>query len=385
MSKKTKLNDCTATIALFVLILAAASVMSVIMPDREFSPTENRMLSQRPRISLQSVMDGKFMNDYESFVSDQFFFRDGWIAFKTWTERLLLLREESKGVYFAKDDYLIESHAGTFDTALAAQNVETLVKFVAEYASRFEQGRFTVMIAPNAVDVHSEKLPRSAPAAKGNSYRDAIASRLPPGTFCDVLPELRARDEEYLYFRTDHHWTMRAAFYAYRAFTRQTGLSATEFSDCTVSVAANGFEGTVSSKIGISPKPDYIEAIVPISAETARMHVDGMDGWYELFDTKKCSEKEKDNYAYFLGGNYPFAQIRTDSEHERRMLVIKDSYANCFVPFLTNNFSEIGILDMRYARQSVRSLIDGGEWTDVIVLYNAAGFAADESIERLLH
>ena len=179
MNKKTKLNDCTATIALFVLILAAASVMSVIMPDREFSPTENRMLSQRPRISLQSVMDGKFMNDYESFVSDQFFFRDGWIAFKTWTERLLLLREESKGVYFAKDDYLIESHAGTFDTDLAAQNVETLVKFVAEYAPRFEQGRFTVMIAPNAVDVLSEKLPCSAPAAKGNSYRDAIASRLP--------------------------------------------------------------------------------------------------------------------------------------------------------------------------------------------------------------
>lgn len=67
------------------------------------------------------------------------------------------------------------------------------------------------------------------------------------------------------------------------------------------------------------------------------------------------------------------------------MLVIKDSYANCFVPFLTNDFSEIGILDMRYARQSVRSLIDGGEWTDVIVLYNAAGFAADESFERLLH
>lgn len=105
--------------------------------------------------------------------------------------------------------------------------------------------------------------------------------------------------------------------------------------------------------------------------------------WRNLFDEEPLLTKDK--YAYFLGGNAPLAKIESDAPGNRRLLVIKDSYANCFIPFLAESFSHIDVLDVRYARQSVRELISGGGYTDLLVLYNAAGFASDESVSRLIH
>ena len=92
----------------------------------------------------------------------------------------------------------------------------------------------------------------------------------------------------------------------------------------------------------------------------------------------------KDKYAVYFGGNEPFLQIRTEIENGRKILVIKDSYANCFVPFMLGEFQEIDILDLRYTNQKLSGMIAEGGYTDILILYNASGFAEDISISKLI-
>ena len=91
----------------------------------------------------------------------------------------------------------------------------------------------------------------------------------------------------------------------------------------------------------------------------------------------------KDKYAVYFGGNEPFIQIRTEIENGQKILVIKDSYANCFIPFMLGEFQEIDILDLRYTNQKLSGMIAEGGYTDILILYNASGFAEDISISKL--
>lgn len=385
MTKKAKeriscfLDGMTAFV--FGAVLIVFCIAHFALPDADFSPVENRMLSRVPQLSVRSVLDRTFERDFESYISDQFPLRSDWISLKTVAERRLLLRNEIKGVYFSDSGWLIESHSGIFSSKTAEQNRDALIAFAQEYAPQFQPGHFSVLIAPNAVDVLSEKLPRHAPQPDGRAYCAEIASRLPDGASCAVFPALCAHSQEYLYFRTDHHWTMRAAFYAYQEYARKIGVAVPEISDYEISSATNSFEGTVQSKFCVPCISDSIEVFFPKKSVSARMQTNDME-WRNLFDEEPLLTKDK--YAYFLGGNAPLVKIVSDAQGKRRLLVIKDSYANCFVPFLAESFSQIDVLDVRYARQSVRELISRGGYTDLLVLYNAAGFASDKSILRLL-
>ena len=93
----------------------------------------------------------------------------------------------------------------------------------------------------------------------------------------------------------------------------------------------------------------------------------------------------KDKYAYFYGGNFGLIEAKMpDAQTGRRLLIIKDSYAHCFAPFTYGYFDEVDMLDPRYYNASVSELIAGKEYTDVLFLFNAAGFAEETAIARLL-
>ena len=115
MSKKQSIALC----GLFVLFILVCAVLNLCWPDREFSPQENRYLTQLPTLKLGSLslslwdfgrggnlFNGLFMSQFESYITDQFVGRDNWIALKSWSERLLG-KQENNGVYFGEQDTLI--------------------------------------------------------------------------------------------------------------------------------------------------------------------------------------------------------------------------------------------------------------------------------------
>lgn len=371
------------TITMFCLLIFGFTVATLVKPNEEYSETENRTLAQMPKASISSILDGSFESDYETYLTDQFVGRDGWIGMKTAVERFLQ-KKESKDIYFAKDDYLIEKHTGAFTTDTAEQNIHVLNQFIQKYQKLFSEEHMTVMVVPNAVEILEDMLPSFASPYDQSEYLQKIENVLPEGIWFDTADILREHSSEEIYYRTDHHWTTRAAFYIYQAWAKAQGFEIPTEDNYVITAVSDEFAGTIQSKLGIETRLDTIETFRQKDDIFYTVQKNGSSEMeYTLYDNLALDTKNK--YDIFFGGNQARVTIRTRNENGRRILVVKDSYAHCFVPFLLDEFAEIEMIDIRYYNQKISELIDNGTYTDLLFLYNASGFAEDTSISRLLY
>ncbi|MBO5485802.1 MAG: hypothetical protein J5988_02575, partial [Eubacterium sp.] len=259
--EKRKWQSCV-TAAVFCILILGFTVATLIKPSTEFSETENRVLAQKPEAKPETVLSGEFEEKYEEYLTDQFILRNHWIGIKTAVERLLLKRE-SRDIYFADDDYLIEKHTGVFTTQMARRNITKLAEFTQLYAEQLGAGHVSVLIIPNAVDILEDKLPPFACAGSGNAYLKQISETLPEETWFDASQILQMHKNEELYYRTDHHWKTLAAFYVYQAWAGRQGYAVPELEDYEIKTVTDSFEGTIQSKLGIRTKGDTIELFFP--------------------------------------------------------------------------------------------------------------------------
>lgn len=370
-------------ITLFCILIFGFTLATMIKPDTEYSETENRTLAQMPDASVETVFNGTFESDYETYLTDQFVARDGWIGMKTAVERMML-RRESKDIYFAKDDYLIEKHTGSFTSELAERNIQTLAGFVSQYEEQFGKEHMSVMLIPNAVEILSDKLPPYAALHSEAEYLLQVQQALPENIWFEAGTVLQEHDKEALYYRTDHHWTTLAAFYVYQAWAKEQGFEVPVEEDYTIETATTEFAGTIQSKLGIDTQMDTIQLYYPVEDIFYEVRKnDAEEPEYSMYDYNALNTKSK--YDIFFGGNYAKTAIRTRQANGRKLLVIKDSYAHCFVPFLIRDYEEITMLDIRYYNQKVSELIASEGYTDLLFLYNASGFAEDTAIARLAY
>lgn len=369
------------TVWVFCILIFGFAVATLVKPSAEFSETENRILQQMLEIRTASILNGDFESDYEQYLTDQFVFRNKWIGLKTSVERFLF-KSESKDIYFAKDGYFIEKHTGSFATEMAQRNMQSLARFSEEYIEQFGADHFTVMVIPNAASILEGKLPPFAGSHDEKNYLEQIAAWLPEGVWFDTTSVLKAHADEALYYKTDHHWKTLSAFYVYQKWAESQGYAMPELTDYEIKTVTDDFEGTIQSKLGIHTSGDTIELFLP-KKEIAYTVIRDGEETDTLYDNSALNTK--DQYAIYFGGNQALIKIKTKANTGRKILVIKDSYANCFIPFMLGEFDEIDVIDLRYTNRRLSALIAEVEYTDLLVLYNASGFAEDMSITKLLN
>lgn len=367
-------------IIVFLLLIFGMTIASLISPVKEFSDRENRALAQRPKLSVDSYFSGAFAKDYESFITDQFLFRDQWIGVKTAVERATL-KQESNDVYFAQDGYLIEKHTGSFTNDTAEKNISYLAEFMAEMQEDYGKEHVTAMVIPNAVQILKEKLPKFAASDEEENYLKKIADVLPEGVWFDAEAVLREHIDEELYYRTDHHWKTLAAYYVYAAWAKEKGLSPLALADYEIETVTDEFQGTIEAKVGGDVGCDSIQIFRPKEEKPYSLLYNREETETDLYDWDAL--KTKDKYALFFGGNQPVVEGTIENGSNRRLLVIKDSYAHCFLPFTFHDFSEVDFVDLRYFNESFREYRKDEEYTDILFLYNASGFAEDASLVKL--
>ena len=207
------------------------------------------------------------------------------------------------------------------------------------------QGKYLpqyALIAPNAVNILSDKLPALAAATDQNPYLDATAAALEKAgvTFVDVRDTLSQHKDDGIYYHTDHHWTTQGAYFAYMQLAKVLGID--------------------SSSISYDK--------LPVSMS--------------FYDTRKL--ETRDNYAMFFNGNHGKVVITTPTEENRTLLVIKDSYANSLIPFLAPYYRKIVMVDPRYFYDDLEELMQVEEIQEVLYLYNANTFYSDTSLELAL-
>ncbi len=367
-------------ILLFLLLIFGMTVLNLFSPVREFSDRENRTLQQFPKLSVESYFEGSFSKDYESYITDQFIWRDRWIGMKTAVERSSF-KQESKGIYFAKDGYLIEKHEGCFTTDTAKNNLSYLADFMEKVSEEYEKDHVTALVVPNAVEILEEKLPPYAVKGEEGDYLAELQRVLPQGTWFDSEAVLKDHKEETLYYKTDHHWKTLAAFYVYEAWAKEQGLTPLTLEDYEVKTVTEKFQGTIESKVGGDVGMDSIQIFKPHQEQSYHLLYNQKETKEEIYDWKALDTKDK--YGVFFGGNQPVVECSIENDSNRRLLVIKDSYAHCFLPFAFHDFEEVDFVDLRYFNESLQQFREKKDYTDILFLYNVSGFAEDPNVAKL--
>lgn len=369
--KKFSLTFNKIFFASFIVLWIAAAVYNVVKPNADFSENENRWLAKFPKFSVNDMFEGKFMNGVENYVNDRFIARDYWISMQSVLEYMSGKRE-SNGVYICSDA-LIGSIDGP-NREYVAGNIKAINNFIKVTGLPAE-----LMIIPSASEVQSYKLPRFASPWNQSAEIEMIYSNIENAVSIPISDVLKAHKYEYIFYRTDHHWTTWGAYLAYKAYCEAVQLTPAEYRTNRVS---DNFNGTLYSTSGVRfIKSDSIDAYS--YSGTARCDIsNGVS--VTSYDSIYFSEflAKKDKYAYFLGQNQPAVTVYGSGDGGK-LLVFKDSYAHCMAPMLLENYSQVTLIDLRYVNKKFDSYFDINEFDRVLFLYSIDSFVNYNDITRL--
>ncbi len=380
--RRKKRNRNVWMAKMFLGVLLVICLLNLVWPDAEFSETENRMLAQKPSLTLSGIESGRFMEQYESYQSDQMVGRNLWVQLKTRMD-LLLGKRESNQIFKGKDSYLLED-IKTPDQKHLDQNLQAICEFEEAYPDI----PMYMMLVPNAANVLSNKLPAFAVTrdqdADFQSIQKALEGHL---TWVDAGDAMKDHKSEQIYYHTDHHWTTLGAYYGYQALAKTMELDTSKAPELTPYAVSNSFNGTLSSTSGYEtgyrePIYVYFPKEEEDSLEVVVNYVEEQKKTATLYDSSKLDGK--DQYALFLGGNHGLVSIRTTADSTKRLLLLKDSYANCLIPFLIPYYREILVVDPRYYYGDITSLMEENRISSVLFLYNGNTFVEDNSIRGVL-
>ncbi len=359
---------------IFLGFIAIVILFNLLKVDKTFSEEENRPLATMPKFTIKSFLSGDFTEEYTKYVEDNFAGKKGFISIKANLEKLEG-KNESNSIFIGKDGQLLQSFK-------EGSEEETNAKIAAinSFYERHSNLNTSFILTPTATKVLEEKLPKYAPNDDELSYINKVFYGLNDNIdTINPYEALNANKNDYIFYKTDHHWTSKGAYIAYTAMCEKLGLTPTPIDNFNIVNVTNSFYGSLSSKVGMRAKEaDSIDVYIPKESDFVVNYVNEQKKSTSLFDSTYLDKKDK--YEVFTGGNHPLINIKTLGDPSKKLLIIKDSFANCFLPFLTSHYGEINVVDLRYYYDDLDKLIENREITDVLFLYNANTFNSDDSI-----
>lgn len=380
----------TVLVSAFMVLMLLGYIFG---PQHEFSDVENRYLQLRPAISLAGLKDGSFMENFDTYTDEQIPLRSMLVKVKTLVDTVVL-KGENHGIAKGKEGYLFDK--STDDLSTFEQNLSIIDKFI-----KNSDRKVYVAFAPTSVAVNADRLPLGMPVLDEQQMDEdvrLIMSVNSNAIYVNLYDAMMNHKDEDIYYRTDHHWKVRGAYYAYEklceAMSDAPQIKAVNLDEIAAH-SANDFYGTFYAKYqapGI--KGDTIEYI-----DVPNVEYETTDGTYNsIYDESKLEIYDK--YAMFMYGNFGRATVKMDgasdgeasddgtdtrsSQDEKVLVIFKDSYANSLIPFLTYHYDRIEIADLRYLGGSAQELLQEYPEADVLMLYNYSFLNEDKHFYKLL-
>ncbi|WP_276352752.1 DHHW family protein [Cohnella caldifontis] len=410
-------NGYRWNVALFLLPVAALAVLNLVKPDgnAKVSELEKRELQAWPAFSVDKLVHGTLFKEYDDYFSDHFVFRNGFVELGSAAKELkgnkgsdgisLVVNKGGNNMGEALDDgggsggtdpeavaaaggtasddgegEVVSAESSTYlvvkDKAMllyqySPASAEAYAKAINHLRSLIDPKiRVYSMLVPSQVEfVESEKLRKLSGSQKeafGHVYEllDSGVKGVP------AYESVEAHKGEYVYFRSDHHWTALGAYYGYQALAKTMGFDPVPL-DKYQEKDLPGFLGTAYAatlNAEVKKHPDTVATFPPFVKHTYTVYRDGVHGVKRTLVEGKIPADGRGGYAVFLGGDFALSRIATDVKNGQKLLVIKDSYANAVVPFLLPHFQEIEVLDPRYFKGSLPAEIQKRGFTDVLFL-----------------
>lgn len=374
-------------VGMTMALLLGSSVYMKLTPDHTYSSAERRLLQKRPKFTKKTVLRGKFQSKYEVYLSEQFPGREQLVTLQTKVSRMLG-NKDANGVYFGADDYLLEQYREQdFDWAQVEENISRTAEFLQEYPNA------RVMFVPAKSSMLSNKLPMFAELSGEQRFFEMAGRMISDSQRIFVDEVLNEHKDEYIYYRTDHHWTTHGAYYAYEIWADHMGLPAVPKDRYDITDVSDSFLGTTFAKVRTGGRADtislYEQKDGPAFSLDYNMGEFQSDSFYDM-----SMIDSDDPYGVFFGGNQAFIDIRRDAEEkeqdkdagknkEKTLLIIKDSFGNCFAPLAAGHYARTIVVDLRHVNIPVSKLLSVYPADDILILYNSIQFMEDSDISKL--
>ena len=371
--KKKKVYTKQITALVFLGVLIILCLFNLILGNKK---------AVKPRITPKSLLDGSYMEDYGNYFTERFWGRG---AFKglNFSVQTMFGKRESEGIYKGNKKYLLEEIAAPDERAM-----EENIRKIQELAGTYYQIPVYVMLAPNAAYIQPEKLPAYAVGRDQKKQLDDIKEKLGAGiNWIEVSKALLKHSDEELYYRTDNNWTSLGAFYGYEALAAAMGLDTSRAPELTPYVVNNDFIGSLAKKSGYGKGYEdsvtiYAPKNINDSVKILMTDMDTGKKYATLYDSAKLEKEDK--YSLFLGGNAGMLDIKTTADTTDRLLIFKDSYANCLIPFLAPYYREIVAVDAFIYEGNIQEIMQKAKFTSILFLYNGNSFVTDTYLSKVL-
>ena len=364
-----------------MVLLLTLSVGTMLTPDVEFSPDENRYLTAKPELTLKKLLDGSYERQSEEYLSDHIIGRKKWVEAKSITEAALGINDIN-GIYLCTGGRAVEKVTEKdFDWKNFKKNLDETAKLTG--VCRDKGIGVQTMLVPTAAYIYADRLPDHALTFdEDEAFRQA--GELLGGGFIDIRNSLIAeKPHNSVYFATDHHWTGIGARIGAAEFLAAAGRKeqAKQLSESETEILSRDFRGTLYSKVLLKTlETDIIETSADARKADLNVEIEG-----KRYDSLYFDEylNQKDKYAVYFGGNYAEVNIETGTtengqQNDEKLLIIKDSFANSMVPFLLDGFSEITLVDTRFYRGDITHFAE--DYDRVLLVYSVNNFAKEKIV-----
>jgi hypothetical protein len=345
---KMKRNDVVLITASIIIILSF-SLSTLLLPQKSFSQKENRPLAKAPSLSIENLISGKYFDGLSLFLKDQLPLRDSFVSLRSMCE-LWLGRSQVNGVI----------SLGNTLVAIPKDCDAEMIKSNSRALRELCKKNILLYVPPRSIDIFRDALP----SVYDYESHTRIMSALEEDTLSLLRDYLKDAKEGY-YYRTDHHWTTEGAYFAYRQICRRLGVNSFDEEYFSKETVSSDFRGSSYSRSGL---PEFA-----IDSENITLYRYFGDGNASIINRELDTVSSgfyntealygADKYRVFLGGNYSHLSISLDTgEAKPKLLLIKDSFANSLIPFLTLHY-DIEAIDPRYCtKQFLKKMLGSTEY-----------------------
>ena len=369
--------------AIFMTVWVIIVIINFIWPKKSFSEEENRMLATIPRFSFENFVNGEYLNGVNNYINDHFSFRNFYLKLNSWWEVGIMRKQENNGVYIGKDGYLFEKFKYNEEEKI---NASSNIKIISDFANKMKEQNIPIyfVLIPNSIYINSVKLPNDVEVPNQQEIINQIYSEADNTTNVNVIESIKKENKnKQLYFKTDHHINSDGAYVIYREYCKTANIEAKEINNFNRVTVSNDFLGTFDSKAQLlNQQPDELFVYKNENNTNIKEVIYDKQITSSIFNEEYL--KGKDKYSYFLNGNNSRVIIKTNVNNDKKLLVIKDSYAHIMSQFLCQNYSEVHFLDPRYTNFDYTEYVKENEITDILFLYNVSTFVQDTNIEKII-
>lgn len=359
----------------FIVIWCILIILNFFKPNKTFSEQENRMLAKLPKFSFSTLVNGEYAQKLDTYINDHFVFRDGWLKVNSTVEKVLQ-KNEINSIYIGKDGFLFDKFENN------AKNLEIASQRIEEFAKN-SNIPVSFILVPNSIYINENKLPSNVEPENQQEIINNVYSNMEYTKTINVTDILKQHNNEYIYFKTDHHITSDGAYWVYRKYCEELNINPVDLKEFEKVTVSDEFLGTYDSKAQIlnQEKDSIVVYKNEVNTNLKLAEYDnGSSG--SMFNDEYL--KVKDKYSYFLNGNNARVVLKTKVDNGNKLLVVKDSYSHIMAQFFSQNYEEIHFIDLRYYKLPMSKYVAENGITECLVLYNLGNLVNDIGIRNLM-